>query len=93
MGVSSSPENSDQNASSFVYYDRYVRQPRPWVITREKKETKVVCLAPDAVLERSRTPEGKWPPGSGSSETSEANKGRVGIMKVFLVGSTIVLMM
>lgn len=58
---------------NFTYYDRYVRQVRPWIVAarapREggvQLETKVVCVAPDEVVRGSRVPVGEWSSGKES---------------------------
>lgn len=64
---------SDQGVDDFIFYDQYVRQPRPWVIQAAvrfedgttRQETKVLCIAPDDVVGESRRPEGKWPAQTG----------------------------
>ncbi|KAH6062596.1 hypothetical protein HBI67_143530 [Parastagonospora nodorum] len=66
---------SDDEADDFAYYDLYVRQTRPWVITREGKETQVLCVAPDALVEGSREPEGEWPPAGSPGNSGGRTEG------------------
>jgi hypothetical protein len=64
MGLSAAPGNSDRFPDNFTYYDRYVRQPRPWVVAGSMGQTKVLCIAPDQLVGETRTPNGAWPPNS-----------------------------
>lgn len=73
-GIGTMPGRSDRYADNFTWYDVYVRQTRPWIITSSIpagsafiRETKVICQAPDRVLEGSRQPEGEWPPQQGGA--------------------------
>lgn len=52
--------NADTNPSSFVWYDTYVRQTVPFLVTTTflggVTETQVVCVAPKEVVEGGRVP-------------------------------------
>jgi hypothetical protein len=69
FGVRMLPQNADRFIDDFDFYNIYVRQTRPWVITTafntstsRSRQTRVLCQAPDRVLGSSREPEGPWPP-------------------------------
>jgi hypothetical protein len=69
FGYGPSFEGADRMTDNFTYYDRYVRQVRPWVVAvRAPRDrgvqlsTRVVCVAPDQVVDGSRRPVGEWPP-------------------------------
>ncbi|KAH7406245.1 hypothetical protein DE146DRAFT_630906 [Phaeosphaeria sp. MPI-PUGE-AT-0046c] len=69
FGIGMLPQKADRFVDDFDFYDIYVRQTRPWVITTafnaskgRSHQTRVLCQAPDRVLGESRQPEGPWPP-------------------------------
>lgn len=65
LGQGIAPSNTDRNADEFVWYDRHIERPIPWVIAASfnngTTETQVVCVAPDNVQEGSRVPKGDTP--------------------------------
>jgi len=91
MGLGESQGNSDRVPDDFTYYDRYVRQPRTWVISREGKETQVLCVAPDVLVEGSRVPEGEWPPAGTSGARREGmGMGMAGVV-IGVVGAVLMM--
>lgn len=71
FGMSPARGDADRFVDDFDFYDLYVRQTLPSVITTALKidtstgssrQTKVLCQAPDRVLGASRQPQGPWPP-------------------------------
>jgi hypothetical protein len=53
--------NVDSNASDFTWYDLYVRQTIPFVVSAQFSggisETQVLCVAPKEIAEGGRVPE------------------------------------
>lgn len=93
MGLGRSLGITEQGMSDFTYYDRFVRQTVPWVVSvslNGQVETKVVCVAPSNVTLTSRTPQGPWPPAGGSSSTTPNGAGErvrwTGVYGLLVVG-------
>jgi hypothetical protein len=99
-GIGMAPGNSDRFADNFTFYDLYVRQTRPWIITSSipqgsgfVRETKLICQAPDRVLEGSREPEGKWPPEQqgGGPSLAPSNGVSMPYVLIYLVSMTLII--
>lgn len=94
FGMGPARTKADRFVDDFDFYDLYVRQTRPWVITTpfqvttrtgSRRQTTVLCQAPDRVLGSSRQPEGPWPPQNAGSHVVSCKAGLS-----FLVASIVV---
>lgn len=68
-GFGAAPGSSDTEHDNFTWYDLHVQRPIPWVIAGAfdggmDLETKVVCVAPNSVVNGSREPQELLPEAS-----------------------------
>ncbi|KAH7402902.1 hypothetical protein BKA66DRAFT_564788 [Pyrenochaeta sp. MPI-SDFR-AT-0127] len=71
-GFGASPATSDEDHRNFTWYERHVQRPIPWVIAgsfnnNTFSETKVICVAPNVIVEGSRMPQESFPHSNAST--------------------------
>lgn len=84
LGFNTAPSISDEEHDNFTFYDQYTRQVRPWLLATQYEyerglalSTRMLCVAPDELVEGGRRPEGEWPPEESGAACIDKNSSSI----------------